>query len=513
MDPKLLDLPLAVKIPVFPGSKPVLCRAKLGEKLHRPFPYFTLDDPYNHHLTIQYNCLHDPLLRDYHHRKDVLKLLRRQGFVTRDNNVVCTLKEFNEYRQYLTRHRDRSEQMLMRKEGRTQPPLAKSKHGPKRPGTTNTSRQAEQQLKAQKPSCPPQPKNRKTPLKSGQIYSRAGLGQEGAKKSARAQSQRKPDAAASGLFEQSTEAQKLEELAEIVVQKVLERLKVPGDKRVSCLRRIAQAIRGRFFGSCMRVELSDPSVDHREEMEAVAKELVATVLEILGERLASSMSKAPEPGAAARQKEQPVVGGATQAGERKENETATLDIASAQSSLDKLTREVVESVNCTLQSFVASQFEQDSTCEHTEILELPGGNDSNRQLQPGFPGASEQENLEANTGAKLPALEPQQRVKGTGRAKTVEPEGLATVEENLEKKMNLEATALADSLDIRSMADRIADSVLARMNEPEAALTTQQDCKGPVANPRISHQPIPPAGPKPPAQAGARHRAVRPQPV
>ncbi|XP_032560901.1 uncharacterized protein LOC116795349 isoform X2 [Chiroxiphia lanceolata] len=483
MDPKLLDLPLAVKIPVFPGSKPVLCRAKLGEKLHRPFPYFTLDDPYNHHLTIQYNCLHDPLLRDYHHRKDVLKLLRRQGFVTRDNN------------------------------GRTQPPLAKSKHGPKRPGTTNTSRQAEQQLKAQKPSCPPQPKNRKTPLKSGQIYSRAGLGQEGAKKSARAQSQRKPDAAASGLFEQSTEAQKLEELAEIVVQKVLERLKVPGDKRVSCLRRIAQAIRGRFFGSCMRVELSDPSVDHREEMEAVAKELVATVLEILGERLASSMSKAPEPGAAARQKEQPVVGGATQAGERKENETATLDIASAQSSLDKLTREVVESVNCTLQSFVASQFEQDSTCEHTEILELPGGNDSNRQLQPGFPGASEQENLEANTGAKLPALEPQQRVKGTGRAKTVEPEGLATVEENLEKKMNLEATALADSLDIRSMADRIADSVLARMNEPEAALTTQQDCKGPVANPRISHQPIPPAGPKPPAQAGARHRAVRPQPV
>lgn len=33
MDPELLNLPLAAKIPVAPGSKPVFCRGKLGEKV------------------------------------------------------------------------------------------------------------------------------------------------------------------------------------------------------------------------------------------------------------------------------------------------------------------------------------------------------------------------------------------------------------------------------------------------------------------------------------------------
>ncbi|XP_027758602.1 uncharacterized protein LOC114067403 isoform X2 [Empidonax traillii] len=419
---------------------------------------------------MQYNCLHDPILRDYHHRKDVLKLLRRQGFITRDNNE------------------------------RTQSPRAKSKRGPKVSGATSTSRQAEQRLKAQKTSCPPQPK--KPPLISGRIYPRADPGQKDARKGTCAQSRRKPDPAASGLFEQSAEAQKLEELAETVVQKVLERLKVSGDQRVSCLKRIARAIRGRFLGSCMRAELSEPSLDRRQEMEAVAKELVATVLEILGERLASSTSKASEPGAAATQKEQPVDRGATQAGEPKENETPASNRTSAQSSLDKLTREVVESVHCTLQSFAASQFDKDSTCECTEIPELPGGN-----------GASEQQSLEGSTGAKLPALEPQDQAEGTGCANTMEPEGLATAEENLEKTMNPESTTLADSLDIKSMADRIADSVLERINEPEPALSTEQDFKGPVANPRPSRQPVPPAGPKAPAQAGARRRSGHSQPI
>lgn len=33
MDPELLNLPLATKIPVAPGSKPVFCRGKLGEEV------------------------------------------------------------------------------------------------------------------------------------------------------------------------------------------------------------------------------------------------------------------------------------------------------------------------------------------------------------------------------------------------------------------------------------------------------------------------------------------------
>ncbi|XP_058706583.1 fibrous sheath-interacting protein 2 [Poecile atricapillus] len=139
MDPELLNIPLAVKIPVAPGSKPVFCRGKLGEKLHWLFPYFTLDDPYSHHLSPAYNCLHDPALQDYHKRKDVLQLLKKQGFVTTDNKVVCTLKEFSEYREYLTRIKLKSEKILGQQEEGLLPSWAKLKDGPNLPGTTNTS--------------------------------------------------------------------------------------------------------------------------------------------------------------------------------------------------------------------------------------------------------------------------------------------------------------------------------------------------------------------------------------
>lgn len=99
----------------------------------------------------------------------------------------------------------------------------------------------------------------------------------------------------------------------------------------------------------------------------------------LGEHLASSKSKASEPGLAARQKEQPVAGGATQAGKSEEEKSGQTELAasnraSSQASLDKLTREIVDSVCCTLESFVASQFERDSSCKYSEILELPRGN-------------------------------------------------------------------------------------------------------------------------------------------
>ncbi|XP_031458955.1 fibrous sheath-interacting protein 2-like [Phasianus colchicus] len=99
----LLDLPLGVKIPVQPGTKPVFCRTKLGEKLHQPSPHFDLGDPYSRHLSTEYNSLHDPYLQNYHNRKDNLQNLKNRGLVTKAGKVVCTLKEFNEYRQYLTR--------------------------------------------------------------------------------------------------------------------------------------------------------------------------------------------------------------------------------------------------------------------------------------------------------------------------------------------------------------------------------------------------------------------------
>lgn len=345
-----------------------------------------------------------------------------------------------------------------------------------------------QRLQPQKPSNLPPPKSRKSggcrnwgaALDKGQTYSRTQLGQK--------DSQRKPDGTAncllSVMFEQPTaaEAKKLEELVETVVQRVLVRLKIPGNQNVSFLKRAARGIRRRLLGSCLRAELSDTSLDHHQKMEVIAKEIVATVLDILGDRLASSISKAAETGGAASGEEVPRVGRATQADKSEDTETATAGRALSQSSLDTLTREVVENVHCTLESLVTSQFEQDSGSEYSEIRELRGGN---RQLQPsqtlprqdmkagqGFPRASEQQSLKA----MLPA--PAER---SGCAKTTEPEDCAMV--NLERKMNLESTASANTLDIRPMANRIADSVLERISQSRPAPAPEENFQWPVRNP------------------------------
>ncbi|XP_054667770.1 fibrous sheath-interacting protein 2-like [Grus americana] len=87
MEPELLDLPLGVKIPVVPGSKPVFSRAKLGEKLHRPSGYFDLGDPYCRLTSTEYNSLHDPHLQAYYKRKDNLRRLKKEGYVTSDGKV------------------------------------------------------------------------------------------------------------------------------------------------------------------------------------------------------------------------------------------------------------------------------------------------------------------------------------------------------------------------------------------------------------------------------------------
>ncbi|CAN8190842.1 unnamed protein product [Coccothraustes coccothraustes] len=545
MDPELLNLPLAVKIPVAPGSKPVFCRGKLGEKLHQPFPYFTLDDPYMHHLSPAYNCLHDPVLQDYHKRKDVLRMLKKQGFVTGENKVICTVKEFNEYRQYLTRIKLQSEQILgQQEEGVTfffhfslffplPPSWDQLKHGPNLPGITNTSCRGK--LQPQKPSSLPKSQNsggcRKggAALNKGQTYSRAELGQKDA--STAADSLRMPDGTANGLlnavFEQLTvaEAKKLEELVETVVYRVLERLKIPGNHHVSFLQMVARGIRGRLL-ACMRVELLDTSLDHHQKMEVMAKELVATVLELLGDRLASSTSKAAETGVAAKWEELPLAGRATQADKSKD----TADRALSKTSLDTLTREVAESVHYTLESSVTSQLEQDTGCKYTKILELPGGNVSDRQVQSsqtlprqsmearqGFLRASEQQSLKAMWPA--PA-------EGAGCAKTMEPEDWAMVMENLERKRSLKSTALANTLGIRTMSNRIADSVLERISQPGPAPAPDKNFQGPVANPPTSQggmercatedilpdvDPSPSQQPIPPAQTRARHRAERPK--
>lgn len=56
-------------------------------QLYQPSGYFNLGDPYCRLLSTEYNSLHDPHLRAYHNRKDILQRLKREGYVTSDGKV------------------------------------------------------------------------------------------------------------------------------------------------------------------------------------------------------------------------------------------------------------------------------------------------------------------------------------------------------------------------------------------------------------------------------------------
>ncbi|XP_072482304.1 fibrous sheath-interacting protein 2-like isoform X6 [Notamacropus eugenii] len=99
---QLLDLPLGVKLPLIPGSNTLFYTTNLNEKLFQPSYGFNLNDPYGRLLETRYKNLHDPHLSGYYKRKDILKKLRKGGHITSNNKVICTLREFNKYRQYLT---------------------------------------------------------------------------------------------------------------------------------------------------------------------------------------------------------------------------------------------------------------------------------------------------------------------------------------------------------------------------------------------------------------------------
>ncbi|XP_034863469.1 fibrous sheath-interacting protein 2 [Mirounga leonina] len=124
---QLLDLPLGVKLPMIPGSKTLYYTTKLSEKLFQPSYGFNLTDPYCRLLETQYKSLHDPHLRAYYKRKDILRRLKKGGYITSNNKIVCTLRDLNKYRQYLTslkldfeRNYIRDQEMLAKQVNRLQ---------------------------------------------------------------------------------------------------------------------------------------------------------------------------------------------------------------------------------------------------------------------------------------------------------------------------------------------------------------------------------------------------------
>ncbi|VVC25869.1 Hypothetical protein CINCED_3A017238 [Cinara cedri] len=76
------------------GSNPLQTKSKLD---------FYLNDPHNHEVAYRYHPLHDPHLKHWVNSKHNRKFLYKQGLLTDDMEVICTLKEYNEYRRYLWR--------------------------------------------------------------------------------------------------------------------------------------------------------------------------------------------------------------------------------------------------------------------------------------------------------------------------------------------------------------------------------------------------------------------------
>ncbi|KAL6460317.1 hypothetical protein MHYP_G00302830 [Metynnis hypsauchen] len=99
LDP--LDRSLRKKIPAQTGASSIFYTTRLCQRLVRSKSEFDLSDPNGYLLSSEYNSLHDPNLRRYLYRKDVHQRLTAGGFITKDNRVVCSLREMNRYKQHL----------------------------------------------------------------------------------------------------------------------------------------------------------------------------------------------------------------------------------------------------------------------------------------------------------------------------------------------------------------------------------------------------------------------------
>ena len=62
---------------------------------------FDLSNPNEYSSFTEYNSLHDPHLRSYFYRPDMKQKLVINKFITKDLHVLCSIKEYNAYRNFL----------------------------------------------------------------------------------------------------------------------------------------------------------------------------------------------------------------------------------------------------------------------------------------------------------------------------------------------------------------------------------------------------------------------------
>nr|XP_060613641.1 fibrous sheath-interacting protein 2-like [Anolis sagrei ordinatus] len=149
---QILDMPLFTKIPFLPGSNTMFYTTNLGEKLYQPSATFDLTDPYCKMMPPRYKSLHDPHLKAFYKRKDNLRRLKKAGYITDKNKVVCSLKEFNEYRQYLTSLKLEFEKHYLREQKMLEKQVTKLQDPQELPEGLDTSKYRDWLLKEERPT-------------------------------------------------------------------------------------------------------------------------------------------------------------------------------------------------------------------------------------------------------------------------------------------------------------------------------------------------------------------------
>ncbi|XP_023307593.2 fibrous sheath-interacting protein 2 [Lucilia cuprina] len=93
-------IPLNSKLPMLkcPGNQVIFSKNKIGRSLKHLKHEF---DSSGHDRFPEYNPLHDSNLKTYYTNETNLKRLRENGEITLNNDVICNLKDFNEFRQQL----------------------------------------------------------------------------------------------------------------------------------------------------------------------------------------------------------------------------------------------------------------------------------------------------------------------------------------------------------------------------------------------------------------------------
>lgn len=82
----------------------LVSRNKVGkELLHHCRHGFVLDDPYirETRFFVEYHRMHDPGLKSYYDSIPVRNRVKKLELVTKDNDAICTNKEFVDYLRYL----------------------------------------------------------------------------------------------------------------------------------------------------------------------------------------------------------------------------------------------------------------------------------------------------------------------------------------------------------------------------------------------------------------------------